>query len=156
MERGMKMKLGKLAKTRLKPISLGLWGIAVLAILVFAVSGGTVWAQSQSPAPAATGNAPSTAPKDGFTPGWGYGVKFEGSTSDDGTVTDLGSGVGYNFSRHFGMDVGVPFYFIGTPSSIKGKNPNAVSGYGFGDVGGDLKWIYPNHVLTYAPTIHVG
>jgi hypothetical protein len=30
-------------------------------------------------------------------------VRFEGSTNSDGNVYDLGTGVGYNFSHHFGV-----------------------------------------------------
>ena len=47
-------------------------------------------------------------------------------------VMDVATGVGYNFTSHFGVDLGVPYYFIGTPASIKQKNPNAVSGNGIG------------------------
>jgi hypothetical protein len=114
------------------------------------------WASTlhaQAPTPAATGTEKS---QEGFTPGWGYSMKFEGSSSGDGTITDLATGVGYNFSHHFGVDLGVPYYFVGTPSSIKQKNPSAVSGYGLGDFGADLKWNYPGHTLNYASTIHLG
>jgi len=109
---------------------------------------------AQTPSAVITGS--SDKPQEGFTPGWGFGTKFEGSTSGDGTVTDLATGVGYNFTRHFGVDLGVPYYFIGTPSSIKKKNPGAVSGDGIGNVGMDLKWNYPNQILNYAPTVHFG
>jgi hypothetical protein len=95
-------------------------------------------------------------PQEGFTPGWGFGMKFEGSSSGDGTITDLATAVGYNFSHHFGVDLGVPYYFVGTPSSIKQKNPSALSGYGIGDFGAELKWNYPGHTLNYASTIHLG
>ena len=108
---------------------------------------------AQTPSPAASG---SEKDKGGFTPGWGYEVKYEGSTDGDGTVTDLASGVGYNFSRHFGVDIGVPYYFIGTPSAIKQKNAQAVSGDGLGSVGMDLKWNYPEEAFNYASTIHLG
>src|ERR1700756_2361090 len=54
--------------------------------------------QAQTPIPAATGSPKE--PKEEFRSGWGFGVKFEGSSSGDGTVTDLAAGVGYNFSRH--------------------------------------------------------
>src|SRR5215472_343851 len=106
-----------------------------------------------APTPAATASAKS---QEGFTPGWGFGTKFEGTTSGDGTVTDLATGMGYNFTHHFGADLGVSYFFIGTPSSIKQKNPGAVSGNGIGGVGMDLKWNYPGHTLNYASTIHAG
>jgi len=112
------------------------------------------FACAQTSLPAASG--PAAKPEEGFKPGWGFGTKFEGSSSSDGTVLDLATGIGYNFTRHFGVDFGVPYYFIGTPSSIKKKNPNAVSGTGIGNVGADLKWNYPGNTLNYASTIHLG
>jgi hypothetical protein len=115
------------------------------------------WASAvhaQTPSPAATGSTGKS--QEGFTPGWGFGVKFEGSSSGDGTVTDLATGVGYNFSRHFGVDLGIPYYFVGTPSSIKQKNASAVSGNGLGNIGADLKWNFPGHTLNYASTVHLG
>jgi hypothetical protein len=110
--------------------------------------------RAQTPSAVVTGSSEKS--QEGFTPGWGFGTKFEGSTSGDGTVTDLATGVGYNFTRHFGVDLGVPYYFISTPSSIKQKNPGAVSGVGIGSLSMNLKWNYPSKLLNYAPTVHFG
>ena len=110
---------------------------------------------AQSPAAAAT-TSTTTKAQEGFYPGWTLGVRFEGSTSSDGNVFDLGTGAGYNFSHHFGVDLGVPYYFVGTPSSVKTKNPQGVSGTGLGDLGADLKWLYPEKSATYASTVHLG
>ena len=107
----------------------------------------------QSPYPAATGPAKDNA--EGFTPGMTLGAKFEGSNSGDGSVYDLGSAVGYNFSRHFGVDAGVPFYFVSAPSSIKKNNPGAVSGIGVGAFFTDLRLNYPNKSLNYSSAIHL-
>ena len=93
---------------------------------------------------------------EGFYPGWTLGVRFEGSTDSDGDIFDLATGAGYNFSHHFGVDLGVPYYFVGTPSSVKTNNPQALSGEGLGDLGADLKWLYPEKTLTYASTVHLG
>ena len=49
------------------------------------------------------------------------GTRFEGSTSGDGSVFDLGFGGGYNFSHHFGVSLKVPYHFVGTPTTIKSK-----------------------------------
>lgn len=68
---------------------------------------------------------------------------------------DIAIGVGYNFSRHFGVDLGVPYNFAGTPTSITQKNARAVSGYGIGNVGADVKWFYPEKTLSFASTIHL-
>jgi len=126
-------------------------------IVLFSLFVFCAWAPTtpaQTPIPAATGS--TAKPQEGFTRGWGFGTKFEGSTSSDGTVTDLVTGVGYNFTPHFGMDLGFPVYFIHTPSAMKQKNPGAVSGMGIGSVGMDLKWNYPHPTLNYAPTVHLG
>ena len=81
---------------------------------------------------------------------------LRGSTSGDGSLYDIATGVGYNFTPHFGVGIGVPYNFVGTPSSVKTKNPQAVSGYGLGNFGLDLKWLYPEKTLNYASTIHLG
>ncbi len=97
----------------------------VLALLFLGPS-----VSAQSPNPAATG--PAKDNPGGFTPGVTLGAKFEGSYSNDGGVYDMGSALGYNFTRHFGLDAGVPFYFVSTPSSI--NNPGGVSGIGVGSL----------------------
>lgn len=108
---------------------------------------------AQSPNPAVIG--PVAKDSGGFTPGWTLGAKFEGSYSSDGSVYDLGSALGYNFSRHFGVDAGVPFYFVGTPSSIKKSNPGAVSGIGVGTFFTDLRLNYPNPTLNFSSAVHL-
>jgi hypothetical protein len=107
----------------------------------------------QSPYPAASGPAKNNS--EGFTPGMTLGAKLEGSNSSDGSVYDLGSAVGYNFSRHFAVDAGVPFYFVSAPSSIKKNNPGAVSGIGVGAFFTDLRLNYPNKSLNYSSAIHL-
>jgi hypothetical protein len=107
----------------------------------------------QSPNPAASGLAKDN--RGGFTPGMTLGAKFEGSYSSDGSVYDLGSAVGYNFSRHFGIDAGVPFYFVSTPSFIKKNNAGAVSGIGVGTLFTDLRITYPNPSLDFSSALHL-
>lgn len=124
----------------------------LLPLLVLFAS--PVVVHAQAPSPAASG--PAAQPQGGFTPGWGFGVKFEGSSSGDGTVTDLATRAGYNFSRHFGVDLVVPYYFVSSSSSIQQKNPSAASGSGVGNIGMDLKWTFPGRTLSYAPTVHLG
>lgn len=109
--------------------------------------------QAQTPNAAASGQSKSD---EGFYPGWNLGARFEGSTSDDGSVYDIGFGAGYNFSRHFGVGIGVPYYFVGTPSAISKANTQAVSGSGIGNVGAELRWLYPGTLATYASTVHLG
>lgn len=136
-----------------KPVSrFGRFGAAglVWAILILALCPSVF---AQSPVPAAT--TPAAKNNGGFTPGWTLGARFEGSYSSDAGVYDLGTALGYNFSRHFGMDAGVPFYFISTPTSIKQNNPGAVSGIGAGSFFTDLRLNYPNPSLNYSAGLHL-
>ena len=110
-------------------------------------------ARAQNPNPAASGSVKQD--EQGFYPGWGLGARFEGSSSSDGSVYDLGVGAGYNFSHRFGVDIGVPYFFVGTPSAVKGKNPQGVSGDGVGDFGADLKMFLPGKGMNLASTIHL-
>jgi hypothetical protein len=123
------------------------------AIVFLFLLGAAHLTQAQSPNAAASGAAKSD---EGFYPGWTLGTRFEGSTSGDGSVHDLGFGGGYNFSHHFGISLGIPYYFVGTPTAVKAKNPTAVSGSGLGNVGADLKWLFPGPTVNYASTIHLG
>jgi len=125
--------------------------VAAVAVLLLGVAAQDVRARRQNAA--ASGAAKSD---EGFYPGWSLGTRFEGSTSGDGSVYDLGFGGGYNFSHHFGVSLGIPYYFVGTPSAVKTKNPQAVSGAGLGNVGADLKWLFPGRTMNYASTIHLG
>jgi len=107
----------------------------------------------QSPNPAASGPAKNNS--GGFAPGMTLGARFEGSNSSDGFVYDLGSAVGYNFSRHFGVYAGVPFYFVSTASSIKKNNAGAVSGIGVGTLFTDFRLNFPNPSLNFSSALHV-
>ena len=126
--------------------------IRFVAFLVV-MSAAALRAPAQTPNAAAAAQAKSD---EGFYPGWTLGTRFEGSTSGDGSVYDLGFGAGYNFSHHFGVGLGVPYYFVGTPSTVKAKDPQAVSGFGIGNVGADLKWLFPGPRVNYASTVHLG
>ncbi len=110
---------------------------------------------AQTPSPAASG--PNASQDNaGFYPGWMLGTRFEGSTSGDGSVYDLGMGAGYNFSHRFGVDLGIPYFFVGIPTSIKGKNPTAVSGNGLGDLGANIRFFLPGKATNYATAVHLG
>jgi hypothetical protein len=113
-------------------------------------------AAQTAPTPTPAANGPAAQNNEGFYPGWNLGVRFEGSHDSDGSVYDLGTGLGYTFSRHFGVGLGAPYYFVSSPSSVTTKNPGAVSGSGMGNVGLDLKWLYPEKTMSYASTIHLG
>jgi hypothetical protein len=135
-------------------VEMGMRNFAQLAVALLLFFAGFGVSYAQNPIPAA--NSKTEHNDEGFYPGWSLGVRFEGSTNSDGSVYDLGTGVGYNFSHHFGVDLGVPYYFVGTPSSVKKKNPGAVSGNGIGNFGADLKWLFPSKTMNYASTVHLG
>ena len=98
--------------------------------------------------------SPVSTTAGGYDPGWTLGSRFEGSRSSDGSVYDVSTAAGYNFSRHFAADFGVPIFFVGTPSSIQQSNPGAASGVGIGDIFGDLRLNLPAEQLNSVSTIH--
>src|SRR5258707_2068928 len=91
---------------------------AVVALLFSVV--GAQGVQAQSPNAAASGGAKSD---EGFYPGWNLGTRFEGSTSGDGSVYNMGFGGGFKFSHPFGGKLGNPFYFVCAPSAVKTEKP---------------------------------
>jgi len=131
----------------------GIGRFCVRVFVVLAALGTAPPVPAQTPVPAV--NQPVTKESGGYTPGWTLGTKFEGSYSGDGGVYDLGSALGYDFTRHFGVDAGVPLYFVSTPSATKKSNPGAVSGVGVGSFFTDLHWTYPGKDLNYSAAIHL-
>src|SRR5215470_756528 len=78
---------------------------SLLLAFILALSASCPALLAQTPNPAAIGPASKGNNEGGFTPGWTLGTRFEGSYSgSNGSVYDLGSAVGYNFSRHFAVD----------------------------------------------------
>ena len=145
----MKLIRGPVADNK---ISRGSWiaGVALLCMLLLTLCQPAV---AQSPVPAATN--PGSKDSEGFSPGWTLGARLEGDSSSDAGVYEVGTALGYNFSHHFGMDAGVPFYFVSTPSVTKQANPGAVSGVGLGNAFVDLLWNYPHTSLNYSSGIHL-
>jgi hypothetical protein len=73
---------------------------------------------------------------------------FEGTSDSDGQVYAFSPSVGYNFNRHLGMDLGVPFYFVRASSSLGGTSSN-----GFGNPSLDLRLKFPNPTLSFASVV---
>jgi hypothetical protein len=96
--------------------------------------------QAQSATPAAESH--------GFT----LFEEFRGSTSNQGQFTILDTSVGYDFNRHVGIDLGVPYYFFrATPNVTPGERhfwDNTL-----GDPYADLRLTFENRVLNYATVI---
>lgn len=88
---------------------------------------------------------PESGNKDetGFT----ASVEFDGSSSSAGQDYELDSSVGYTFNRHFGMDLGVPFYLV------NGSAAGSLNGSGIGNPSVDLRWKVPNSSLNYAAVL---
>ena len=108
------------------------------AVLVFSLAlSGPAGAQSRA----------ESAAKDetGFT---SY-VEFGGTTNSAGQVYEIDSSAGYTLTQHFGMDFGLPIYFVNGSSSTAGTT----SGNGFGNPSVDLRWKYPHTSLNYATVL---
>ena len=76
-------------------------------------------------------------------------VEFGGTTNSAGQVYELDSSAGYTFTPHFGMDFGIPVYFVNASSSTTGTT----SGSGVGNPSVDLRWKYPHASLNYATVL---
>ncbi len=104
--------------------------VLIIAILVAA----SAFAQAKPP-----------AQDTGFT---SY-VEFGGTTNSAGQVYELDSNVGYKFTEHFGMDLGVPIYFVNASSSTTG----ATSGSGLGNPSVNLRWKYLHPAVNFASVV---
>lgn len=78
-------------------------------------------------------------------------VEFGGTTNAAGQVYEIDSSAGYTFTQHFGMDFGLPIYFVNGSNSTTGSS----SGSGVGNPSVDLRWKYPHTSLNYA-TVFTG
>jgi hypothetical protein len=76
-------------------------------------------------------------------------VEFGGTTNSAGQVYELDSNIGYTFTEHFGMDLGVPVYLVNTSSSTTG----ATSGSGVGNPSVDLRWKYLHPAVNFASVV---
>lgn len=110
---------------------------AVLSVIVLiAVAAASAVAQS--------GPKPAAHDSTGFT---SY-AEFGGTSNSDGQIYELTTSVGYDFSSHFGADLGVPFYFIRPSSSAGGTSTN-----GLGNPFLDLRLKFLNPTVNFASTL---
>src|SRR6266852_1548004 len=105
----------------------------------------TVWIVTIFPAASAFAQAKPPAQDTGVT---SY-VEFGGTTNSSGQVYELDSNIGYTFTEHFGIDLGVPFYFVNASSSTTG----ATSGSGVGNPSVDLRWKYLHPAVNFASVV---
>jgi hypothetical protein len=80
--------------------------------------------------------------------GFTFYERLSGTASRLGSVTRLDSTVGYNFNRYFGVDAGIPLYFVrpsDTTRALVGSRP----GNGIGDFYGDVRFTFANPIVNY-------
>lgn len=75
---------------------------------------------------------------------------FQGSDSDQGQVMKFDPSVGYNFNSHFGMNFGVPVYFVRTAATA---TTPSTSNNGLGNAYVDLKLTYLRPAVNFASTL---
>src|SRR5947207_3442844 len=63
--------------------------------------------------------------------------RFQGSSSTLGLVTRLDTSLGYNFNRYFGVDAGIPVYFV-RPSGATASAVGTTAGNGIGNAYAEL------------------
>ncbi|HYK89184.1 MAG TPA: hypothetical protein VE398_10460 [Acidobacteriota bacterium] len=90
-----------------------------------------------------------TAKKDNR--GWVLVETFQGSSDTLGTVSKLGTAVGYKFTRHFEIDAGAPFYFVHAASSSTATGYS--SGNGIGNPYLNLQFSLDNSVTSFVSSI---
>lgn len=75
-------------------------------------------------------------------------VQFGGTSNADGRIYEFNPSVGYNFNQHFGMDVGLPIYFVRPSATTGGASSNGV---GNPYVDARVKWLSP--VVNFGSTL---
>jgi hypothetical protein len=76
-------------------------------------------------------------------------LEFGGTSNSAGQVYEIDSSAGYAFTQRFGMDFGLPIYFVNGSRSTSGST----SGSGVGNPSFDLHWKYPHTSLNYATVL---
>lgn len=108
---------------------------AALSLATLLGCGGSIAAQSSPTAHAA-----------GKVRGATLYQSFEGSSNSVGTIMQMTTSLGYNFNEYFGVDAGVPVYFIRPPSSIPERN----SATGLGNLFVRLRLTLDNPTLNFS------
>jgi hypothetical protein len=98
----------------------------------------------------ATAQSVPAAPSQGGTGFTSY-VEFDGTSNDEGQVYRLNSNIGYSFTEHFGVDVGVPVYFLRPSSSVTGTT--GTSGNGLGNPYLDLRVKFLNPAVNFGSVL---
>jgi len=72
--------------------------------------------------------------------GFTWTETYEGSGNSDGFITDINSTVGYDFGKHFAMDMGVTYLFIEPSTSKTGTTSSTGMGNPYLGVRYSAKW----------------
>lgn len=83
--------------------------------------------------------------------GWDAYEYFSGSSSTLGQVMKLDTSVGYSFNQYFGVDIGIPVYFL--HASVSSAGAGFSSGAGVGNAYVDLRLILRNPAVNYASVL---
>ncbi len=106
---------------------------------------------ASSPAPLQP-SAPSAAATD-ESRGLLLFQRFEGTSSAQGLIMQWITSTGYNFNRHFSMDLALPLYMLKPSPSALGAG--ATGGTGLGDMSLDARLNFDNHIANYGTTLTV-
>jgi hypothetical protein len=98
-----------------------------------------------------TAQSVPAAPSQGDTGFTSY-VEFDGTSNAEGQVYRLNSSVGYSFTQHFGVDVGVPVYFVRPSSSVTGTT-GSTSSNGLGNPYLDLRLKFLNPAVNFGSVL---
>lgn len=82
--------------------------------------------------------------------GFTWTETYEGSGNSDGFITDINSTVGYDFGKHFAMNMGVPYLFI-EPSTSK---TGTTSSTGFGNPYLGLRYSASGSALDFSTSLN--
>ena len=96
----------------------------------------------------AAGQSVPQTPTQGDTCFTSY-VEFDGMSNAEGQVYRVNSSIGYTFTQHFGLDIGVPVYFVHPSSSVTG----GTSGNGLGNPYLDLRFKFLNPAVNFGSVL---
>src|SRR5215831_19102190 len=74
--------------------------------------------------------------------------RLSGSANRLGSITRLDTTAGYNFNRYFGVDAGIPIYFV-RPSDTTKSATGSRSANGIGDFYGEFRLTLSNPLVNY-------
>lgn len=141
------------SETGLRSVRNSILALAALAALMAPALGAAQAPALQSSDVPSPDNATAAAPEEkGFTLNAFYGGSFFSGRH----VTELNGTAGYNFNQYFGVDVGVPFYFIDGSRTFEtplGSRERNFGVDGIGNVYVDLLFNFVNREVTYLGTV---